>query len=92
VKEVAMAIVKQVDPTYNDPFVAFVESEPNYIKGHAWEERVNGERYSVSVHEKPLRTDKPMGFAWCKHRHRSIDAAVTCAKRMLLLARSRALA
>lgn len=84
-----MAIRAQVDPTYNDPLVAFVESEDVFCKRVTFDEYVSGEVYFVSIHRKPITTIEPMGIAWCKHRHRSIDAARRCAKRLLLEWRAR---
>jgi len=89
-----MTIVRQVDATYaGDDFVAFVESEPNYLKcNNSWEEMNGGDTYFISLHHKPLNaSDGGMGFMRCKHRHREIDAAVRCAKRMLRLARLKGL-
>lgn len=86
-----MSIVRQIDSTYaGDNFVAFVESEPRWLKPrNPWIDMNGGDTYYVSLHRKPLSAGNGgVGFANCKHKHRDIDAAVRCAKRMLRFYRS----
>lgn len=79
-----MSIVRQVDSDYNDDFVAFVDSAPIYRKVNAFEDRVSGETYRVELHRKPLNG---LAFKYCRHEHRSIDAAIRCARKLLKLER-----
>ena len=83
-----MSIVKQVDADYaGDGIVAFVESTPRYRKGpNVWDECVTGETYRVELHRKPI-TGSDKAFQYCRHEHRSIDAAVRCAKALMRSAR-----
>lgn len=84
-----MAIVRQVDPDYNDPFVAFVDSTPRYRKGpNVWDECVSGETYRVELHRKPLDASG-RAFMFCPHEHRSIDGAILCAKKLMRSQRRR---
>lgn len=74
-------IVKQVDPDYEgDACVAFVVGTPHYVKDGPFGELDTGDRYGVEVHRRPVTG---RAGAHCRHEHRSIDAAVRCAKRLL---------
>lgn len=79
-----MAIVRQVDADYEgDGMVAFVGSTPRYRKGpNVWDECVSGETYCVEIHRKPLDASG-RAFKYCHHEHRSIDAAIRCAKKIM---------
>ena len=79
-----MAIVRQVDPSYNDPVVAFIDSTPRYRKGpNVWDECVSGETYRVELHRKPLDASGK-AFKYCQHEHREIDGAIRCTKKLML--------
>lgn len=79
-----MSIFKQVDSDYEgDAIVAFIDSTPRYRKGpNVWDECVSGETYRVELHRKPI-TGSDRAFKYCQHEHRSIDAAVRCAKKLM---------
>lgn len=74
-------ICKQVDPDYpGDNYVAFVIADPVYSRRGTFGDMQSGETYSVEVCKK---TDMGIGFKFCQHNHRSIDAAAKCAKVLL---------
>jgi hypothetical protein len=84
-----MSIVRQVDADYEgDNVVAFIDSMPRYRKGpNVWDECVSGEAYSVELHRKPLDASG-RAFKYCQHKHREIDGAVRCAKKLMRALRS----
>lgn len=79
-----MSIVRQVDADYEgDGIVAFIDSTPRYRKGpNCWDECVSGETYCVELHRKPI-TGSDKAFKFCRHEHRTIDAAIRCAKKIM---------
>jgi hypothetical protein len=82
-----MPIVRQVDADYEgDGVVAFIDATPRYRKGAAFGESVTGETYRAEVHRKPLDASG-LAFRYCQHEHRSIDAAIRCAKILLRASR-----
>ena len=87
-----MAIVRQVDADYEgDGIVAFIDSTPRYRDNRTGDgtygEMVTGETYRVELHRKPLDASG-RAFKFCRHEHRSIDAAVRCAKKLMRAERS----
>jgi hypothetical protein len=79
-----MPIVKQVDCDGDyEGVVAFIHADPRYLKGpNCWDECVSGETYSGELHRRPLDASGK-AFLYCQHKHRSIDAAVSCVKKMM---------
>jgi hypothetical protein len=72
-------IVKQVDADTDD-IVAFVGATARFRARGSFDEIVTGETYCVELHRKPVNGS---AFRFCRHEHRSIDAAVKCAKQLM---------
>lgn len=71
-------IVKQIDGDNPDAAVAFIDATPRYYSYKRG--GFGGETYNAELHRKPLNGT---AAKHCPHSHRSIDAAIRCAERML---------